>query len=110
MNYSGILVQSRPENTLRCRDTLAALQGTEVFQIDTDTGRLIVVTEAASIQDEVQLLKQIKKIPDVILAELIYHYFAEDQAQYHQLPSDIDDQSDQPTQGIPVTPHFNQSR
>ena len=82
MNLSGILVVAKSGHLDSVVDGLGALPGVEVHHRDDDTGRLIVVQEAASIDDEVEGLKRIKGIPHVILAEMTYHYFGEDEHQY----------------------------
>ncbi len=82
MNLSGILVVAKPPNMAAVVAELAALPGVEVHHTDPPCGRIIVVQEAESIDDEVAGLKRIKQLPHVVMAEMAYHYFAEDPRNY----------------------------
>ncbi len=78
MNLSGIAVTV---NSPAIEDTLARLDclpGVEVHYKDASSGRIIVVQEAETVDAEVEGLKHIKAIPGVIVAEMVYHYFADD--------------------------------
>lgn len=75
MNLSGILVVTRPDRLEQCAERLATLPGVDVHIKDSSTGRLILTQEAASVADEVDGLKRIKASPDVVMAEMVYHYF-----------------------------------
>jgi len=97
MNFSGILIFALPDQTMHCRDLIGAISGIDVFQYDTATGRIIAVLEADTIEQEIQLLRHIKAIPNVIAAELVYHHFAEDSKKYHKIPAELD-----ALQGLPV--------
>ena len=76
MNISGILVVAHPGRLSHCIDSLHALPGVELHHQDAATGKLIVTLEAESVDAEVEGLKRIKALPDVILAEMVYHYLA----------------------------------
>lgn len=82
MNLSGILVVATPPHLAAVTAELAALPGVEVHHTDPPSGRIIVVQEAESIDDEVAGLKRIKQLPHVVMAEMAYHYFAEDPQNY----------------------------
>ncbi len=82
MNLSGILVVATPPNMAAVVAQLAALPGVEVHHTDPPSGRIIVVQEAGSIDDEVAGLKRIKQLTHVVMAEMTYHYFAEDPQNY----------------------------
>jgi len=105
MNYSGILIFTTPDQTMHCRDLISALAGVDVFQHDETTGRIIAVMEADTIDEEVQLLKHVKAIPNVVAAELVYHHFAEDSSQYEKIPSELDE-----LHGLPdhLSQHINE--
>jgi nitrate reductase NapD len=90
MNYSGILVMTRPQNISTVSDALDALEGVEVFQQEPETGRIVAVLEAENIKTETDLLKAIKSLPDVAAAEMVYHYFEDDQEVISQIPADLD--------------------
>lgn len=92
MNLSGILIISTPSEIDKLIDKLNAMPGIEVHHIDRDSSRLIIVQEAEAIHDEVNGLKMIKKLPGIVLAEMVYHYIADDESLGHEkLPDDLDD-------------------
>lgn len=77
MNVSGILVVVPVEKMSRAADALNALPGVEVRHTDPATGRIVVTQEAPCVEEEMDGLRRIKAIPDVILAEMVQHYFEE---------------------------------
>lgn len=88
MNLSGILVMARPENLLRVAAELNALPGVEVHQQD-PVGRLVVVLEADKVRAEADGLRQIQAVPGVLMAEMVFHYFEEDDEVLPELPPEI---------------------
>ena len=90
MNYSGILVMARPENIPSVSKALDTLEGVEVFQQDADAGRVIAVLEADNIKAETDILQSIKKLPGVAAAEMVYHYFEDDQEVITHIPPELD--------------------
>ena len=80
MNYSGIIVICKPEQTAALSEHLAELPGVEVHYQDSAQGKVILVQEAESVDAEVAGIKRIKQVPGVIVADMVYHYFAEDPA------------------------------
>ncbi len=95
MNLSGILVAARPEWLSRVVADLTALPGVEVHQVDEATGRIVVVQEAADIPAEIEGLKRIKALPHVVIAEMVYHYLADDRHVYADLPPELSAQDSQ---------------
>ena len=92
MNLSGILVVTTPAEIDDLIDRLNAIPELEVHHIDREQNKLIVVQEAESIHDEVAGLKKIKKLPGIVLAEMVYHYFADDDSQSPEtIPEDLDE-------------------
>lgn len=89
MNYSGILVLVNPERTDEMAETLNALPGVEVFQRDPGKGRMVLVQEASNIDSEVDGLRRIQTVPGVTLAEMVYHYFEEDDSPLAVLPEHL---------------------
>ena len=90
MNLSGIAVSVQAD---RFDDTVSKIEeipGVEVYYRDPSSHRVVVVQEADSVDAEVSGLKQIKSIPGVVVAELVYHYFAEDESITNQLPRELD--------------------
>jgi nitrate reductase NapAB chaperone NapD len=66
MNLSGIAVSVRPQSFNETINLLDALPGIEIH------------------------LKRIKAIAGVVVAELVYHYFADDQGTNGPTPPDLD--------------------
>jgi len=92
MNLSGILIISTASKIDALIDSLNAMPGVEVHHVDRESSKLIVVQEAESIRNEVDGLKQIKKLPGIVLAEMVYHYLAEDESLIpEKIPDDLDD-------------------
>ncbi len=79
MNISAILVVVPKDRHETAIETLDALPGVEVHHHDPATGRIIVTQEGERIRDEVAGLERIKALPDVVLAEMVSHYFEDDQ-------------------------------
>ena len=103
MNLSGILVVCTPSSIDSTIDTLESMPGLEVHHIDRETNRLIVVQEAETIHDEVAGLKQIKKLSGIVLAEMVYHYFADSaDIASTELPDDLDKYTGIPTSAVPA--------
>jgi nitrate reductase NapD len=94
MNLSGILVVASPERQDEVVESLNALHGVEVHQVDAATGRIIAVQEAEDIHAEMSGLKRIKAVPHVVMAEMVYHYLAEDQMVYDAMPAELQEQDD----------------
>ena len=90
MNLSGILVMARPENLPRVAAELNALPGVEVHQQD-PVGRLVVVLEADKVRAEADGLRCIQAVPGVLMAEMVFHYFEEDDEVLPELPPEIAD-------------------
>jgi nitrate reductase NapD len=91
MNLSGILVIVPPQHLEASVTALDALEGVEVHITEPDTGRIVVVQEAASVGEEVDGLKRIKQLPHVVTAEMVYHYFADDNQPQESIPDNLDE-------------------
>jgi len=94
VNLSGILVMVKPESQSQVVLALNALEGVEVHQVDEKTGRIVVVQEADDIHAEIEGVKRIKAIPQVIMAEMVYHYLADDERIYEAMPPELIEQQD----------------
>ena len=107
MNLSGILVVSTPSEIDQLIDSLNAMPNLEVHHVDRDSCKMIVVQEADSIHDEVDGLKKIKKLPGIVLAEMVYHYFAEDGSLVAEtIPDDLDELTGLRSSEVP--PYLNE--
>ena len=95
MNLSGILVVANPEWQGQVVENLNALEGVEVHQVDEKTGRIIAVQEAEDIHAEINGMKRIKAIPHVIMAEMVYHYIADDNRTYESMPPELEEKQEE---------------
>ena len=91
MHLSGILVVVLPDYLDATMAALYSLPGVEVHYQDAASGRIVVTQEGNSIDAEVEGLKRIKALPRVLVAEMVYHYFEDDEgievAEARQTPS-----------------------
>ena len=91
MNISGILVIVSPQRVDSMVDQLKEMDGIDVHHIEAATGRIVITQEAATISDEVDGLKRIRALPGIILAEMSYHNFEEDNELLDAIPAELDD-------------------
>lgn len=89
MNLSGILVISRPDRLEATVRNLKALPGVEVHLTDPSTGRIVLVQEAEDVCAEVDGLKAIQSLPNIVLAEMVYHYFEDDTRPLDEIPQEL---------------------
>jgi len=99
MNLSGILVVTQPENMTPVAQALNDLEGVEVFHTDPASGRFVIVQEAQSVNDEIAGLKRIKKLPNIIMAEMVHHYIGDvnQSISMEDIPDDLDEMTGLPT-------------
>jgi nitrate reductase NapAB chaperone NapD len=90
MNISGIAVTTRPEWVEDVAQALAALDGVEVYRTDVASGKLVVIQEAPSVGDEVEGFKRIRALPHVVAADLVQHYFEDDNEIIDAVPAELD--------------------
>ncbi len=75
MHTSGILVLSHPADVTSCVDALESLPGVEVHHVEEDTGRMIVVLETASLEEQENGLRKIQQLEKVLTAALVNYRF-----------------------------------
>jgi periplasmic nitrate reductase NapD len=90
MNLSGILVVTQPNQIEAVRGRLEQLPGVEVHHIEPETGRIVVVQEAESVDAEVAALGRIKSLKGVTLAEMVYHVFDEPPPEWAAVPAGLE--------------------
>ena len=73
MNISGILVQTRPENTLGVIDRIKSNDCCEYHTHD-EKGRIIVTIEGKNTEEEIGKLKLLQDLKNVIAADMMYAY------------------------------------
>jgi nitrate reductase NapD len=78
---SGIVLASRPEHLAEVRQALEAISWAEVHFSD-PRGRLVVIIEAANLDQSADRLKELQEIPRVLMAELA-QYFIEEEVRDH---------------------------
>ena len=96
MNISGILVIVSPQRVDSMVDQLKEMDGIDVHHIEAATCRIVITQEAEHIRDEVDGLKRIRALPGIILAEMSYHNFEEDNDLVDTIPADLDDETSIP--------------
>ncbi|MFB1489184.1 MULTISPECIES: chaperone NapD [unclassified Thiocapsa] len=89
MNISGILVIVPPGRIEDVRLKLNGLPGVEVHHTEPETGRLVVVQEAETVDQEVAALCRIKALSGVMLAEMVYHVFDETPPEWDAIPAEM---------------------
>ena len=103
MNLSGILIITTPSEIDTLVETLNAMPDVEVHHIDRDNSKLIVVQEAESVHNEVDGLKKIKKLPGIVLAEMVYHYLADGESiTPEEIPDDLDEYTGLQQSAVPT--------
>ena len=82
MIISGIVVASRPEHLAEVNQALEAIPWVDVHFSD-PRGRLVVIMEAADLDQSVDRLRQLQELPHVLMAELA-QYCIEEEFQRHE--------------------------
>lgn len=75
MNYSGLLVACKPGCLTEAIEAVSTVPGVEIHQKQEEANRFIVVVEASSVQDEMQIFKSISALEPVIDVSLLVHHF-----------------------------------
>ncbi len=78
MNLSAVLVVARKDALLAVRERLFGLQGVDVHHVDAAGGRLIITLEASSVDDAVDLMRQVQATDGVLSASLVQQVFGDD--------------------------------
>ncbi len=73
MNISSVVVRTRPEHLDNVLESLNGSEHCEVHFHD-EQGRVVITVEGENVDEEVEKLKLIQNLPDVISAELVYAY------------------------------------
>jgi nitrate reductase NapD len=74
---SGIVLASRPEHLAELRQALEPISWAEVHFSD-PRGRLVVITEAANLDQSADRLKELQELPRVLMAELAQYFIEEE--------------------------------
>jgi len=68
------VVATSPEDVDACARELDALPGIEVHAREPSSGRIVVVQEGDSVEEQQDLLAQVRNLPHVRFAAVVYHY------------------------------------
>jgi nitrate reductase NapD len=101
MNLSGILVLVAPEQTQSTIASLQALPGVQVHHQHPETGRIVVVQEAESTAAEMDGLKRIQALPNVLSASMVYHYFEDEDEILAGIPPELDEAEGRQNKHVP---------
>ena len=72
MNISSAIVKTLPENT---EELIKYLQDSKLCEIHAqENGKIIITIEGENISEEIKIIREIEKNPNVISAEMIYSY------------------------------------
>jgi nitrate reductase NapAB chaperone NapD len=77
MHYSGILVLCEPSHAEACAQDLENCPGIDVYVTEKTSGRIVVVLETNTLEEQQAGLRRVEGRPRVRAAELVYHYFGD---------------------------------
>jgi len=76
---SGVVVASRPEHLAAVADAVGALEWADVHYSD-PAGRLVVTLEADGVEDSIERLQTLQRLPHVLSAALAEYRLEENDA------------------------------
>jgi len=92
MNISSVVIKCAPKFLDEVKDNIKALDCCEIHASD-DLGRIIVVIEGATTEEESEKLKLIQAQDHVLSAEMVYAYsereFAPEDEKFERLSEDV---------------------
>jgi len=77
MHLSGVLVLCQPSSIEACLRDLAQRSNIDVYVTDRVAGRIVVVMETETLDEQADELRSVQRLPNVTAAELVYHYFGD---------------------------------
>ena len=75
--YAGVLVRVRPDVWAEGLAALAAVDGVELHHQDIETGRVVATVETRAMEQQESVIRTIRGLPGVLLAEPVYAYATE---------------------------------
>ena len=96
MNISSILIVASSSKLPQIVESLNLLDALEVYHIDSESGKIVAVLEADSVDEEVARLESIKTLPGVLYAEMVCHYFDSTTSVVESLKSETSPDVDYP--------------
>ena len=79
MSISGLVLQTRPEDTEGLRRHLGGMDGVEVHAV-TDEGRLVVTVDQPDDGKAAETLQRLQTMDGILSASLVYNNFEQDPA------------------------------
>lgn len=73
IHIAGVMIQTSPGHSAAVAAAVAALPGTEIHAIS-EAGKLVVICEAASGADVLDLIARMRELPGVADAALVYQH------------------------------------
>jgi nitrate reductase NapD len=92
MNISSVVVHTLPVNMNSVIDEIKKSDFCE-YELDNQEGKIVVIIEGESTEEEIEKLKLIKRLPNVISAEMVFSYNEEE---LDKLRENIDIQGEYP--------------
>jgi nitrate reductase NapAB chaperone NapD len=77
MPISGVVITCQPDRAALLAESLAQPDQVEIHGRTAD-GSLVAVIEAATVDDEVQIVKRLLAVPGVLDVRLAYHHFGDE--------------------------------
>ena len=74
VHYSGVVVIVPPDRVETCARDLGTLAGVELHYRHPESGRIVAVLEGRTAEENLEILRRIQAIPDVLVAAPVYHY------------------------------------
>jgi nitrate reductase NapD len=85
IHIAGVLVHSRPLDLMRVQRAIDALDAAEVFQSSAE-GKLVVVIEAATSKQVLDVIDAIRALPGVLNVSLVYQHAEPATSMQQELP------------------------
>jgi nitrate reductase NapD len=77
MHLSGLIVYCKPTSTNDCVRDLEQCSNLDIYVTDHAKGRIVVVMDTESLDEQTEGLRHVQQLPHVAAAELVYHYFGD---------------------------------
>ena len=77
MNISAVQVATNPDKQLLVKDKIDAFAWSEVHHCSND-GRMIITIEGETTEEDLERLKTIKQLPDVLSAGMVQYCFEDE--------------------------------
>ena len=73
-HYSGVVVVTKGDHIDACSQAIDEMEQAEVHLCHRETSRLVAVLEGRTVAENEAALEQIRILPGVVMAGLVYHY------------------------------------